>query len=673
MKSAALPRFLFVSFLILLHINIISAQTVISPGVQHCAEKRIKAGAVPITFTSNSTPQHSYDVLNYTLNLDLYSCFASPYSKAFKGSNTITFLVDSVLSAITLDAVKSSIVFDSVSLQGKSFLQATNTASITLDKSHAVGDTVAVKIYYHHLNVSDNAFYATSGFVFTDCEPEGARYWFPCWDKPSDKATTDITAKVPKAAKLGSNGSLKDTVKSSDSTWYHWVSRDPMSTYLMAITAKSGYNLDIVYWKKPSNPSDSIPLFFYWNTGESSTNLSSMKTKVPLMATYYSSLFGEHPFEKNGFATLNSSFTSGGMENQTLTSLCADCWDETTVSHEFSHQWFGDMITCGTWADLWLNEGFATYIESLWLEHYYSTTKYKSDLASKASYYLSNNPGFAIYNPDWAITTPDINTLFDVAITYDKGGCVLHMLRYVLGDTVFFSALKSYAADTDFRFKNILTSDFVQKMNTVTGQDLTWFFNEWVYSANHPTYTNTYSITSVGTNSWLVKFTAKQTQSSPSFFQMPLEIKIGFSNSTDTTIRVSNTSNGQIFSWNFSKQPTSVTFDPNSNILLKTATLSLVSDVEEISAPVHSYQMEQNYPNPFNPTTRITYTLGAGEDVLIRVYDVMGHELRTLVKEHQPEGVHEIQFSGEDLPSGAYYYQIRAGSFSQTKKMMLLK
>lgn len=669
MKSAVSFRFLSALLLIILYSGLAVAQT----GAPRCAEKRMKSGVSPSMFAANSTKSHSYDVLNYTLNLDIYSCFSSPYSKAFKASNTITFLVDSVLSSITLDAVKTSIVIDSVSLQGKSFSQSSTTATITLDKSHAVGDTVSVKIYYHHLNVSDDAFFASGGFVFTDCEPEGARNWFPCWDKPSDKATTDITVKVPKSVKLGSNGLLKDTVKSSDSLWYHWVSRDPVATYLTVITAKSGYNLDIVYWKKPSNPSDSIPFYFYWNTGESTSNLADMKTKVPQMATLYSSLFGEHPFEKNGFATLNSSFTSGGMENQTLTSLYANGWEETTISHEFSHQWFGDMITCGTWADLWLNEGFATYIESLWLEHYYGTSEYKSDLASKANYYLSNNPGWAIYNPDWAVTTPDINTLFDVAITYDKGGCVLHMLRYVLGDTLFFSAVKSYAMDNDFRFKNILTSDFIQKMNTVTGQDLTWFFNEWIYSANHPVYANTYSITSVGTNLWTVKFTAKQTQSNPSFFKMPLEIKIGFSNNTDTTIRVMNTANGDIFAWNFTKQPTTVTFDPNNNILLKTATLKLVTGVEESKSAPHSYQMDQNYPNPFNPSTRISYELGAPEDVVIRVYDVMGHELKTLVKEHQSAGRHEIQFSGEDMPSGAYYYQIRAGQFSQTKKMMLLK
>ena len=644
-----------------------------SLGVQRCAEKRQKISAHAITENANNAPQHTFDVLNYTLNLDIYSCFTSPYSKAFKASEIITFVVDTALSSITLDAVKSSIVIDSIGLKGKSFSQSTNTTTITLNQTYQPKDTVSVKINYHHLNVSDNAFYANGGYVFTDCEPEGARYWFPCWDKPSDKATTDITVKVPKSAKLGSNGLLKDTVKSSDSLWYHWVSRDPVATYLTVITAKSGYNLDIVYWKKPSNPLDSIPLFFYWNSGETTSKLTAMKTEVPLMATYFSSIFGEHPFEKNGFATLNGDFTSGGMENQTLTSLCSNCWDESTVSHEFSHQWFGDMITCGTWADLWLNEGFATYNESLWLEHYYGYTDYKSDLVTKANEYMNGNPGWAIYNPDWAKTTPDINTLFNVAITYDKGGCVLHMLRYVLGDTVFFKTIKAYATDPELRFKSIITSDFVQKINTASGQDLTWFFNEWIYSANHPTYANTYAIRTNGTNAYTVRFTAKQTQTSPAFFQMPLEVKVTFSDNTDTTVRVMNTTNGQLFSWDFTKQPKTVTFDPNDNILLKTATLNQTTGIAENVTTPHAYELGQNYPNPFNPATAIHYEIGNVEDVLLRVYDVMGNEITTLIKEHQSAGHHEIVFNGENLPSGSYYIQLRAGSFSQTKKMMLLK
>jgi aminopeptidase N len=119
------------------------------------------------------------------------------------------------------------------------------------------------------------------------------------------------------------------------------------------------------------------------------------------------------------------------MENQTLITLCSNCWDATTVAHEFSHQWFGDAVTCGTWADVWLNEGFATYCEALWSEYNGGYTAYKNTINSRVNSYFSQNPGWPIYNPQWAVITPNSNTLYNYAITYCKGAGVLHMLRYI--------------------------------------------------------------------------------------------------------------------------------------------------------------------------------------------------------------------------------------------------
>lgn len=298
---------------------------------------------------SPNTPKHSFDVLNYKLNLDIRSCFISPYPKTFSASNEIRFRVDTSLSSIRLNAVNTSLTIDSVRLAAATFTHSSNILTINLDRTYAAGETVTVKIYYRHNNVTDVGFYVSGGMVFTDAEPEGARCWYPCWDKPSDKATIDLTAKTPATVKLGSNGRLADSTTVGDSTWFHWVSRDPMSTYLVVMSAKVNYGLHILYWHKISNPNDSIPIRFYYNIGE---NPAPMEQIILPMITRYSTLFGEHPFEKNGFATLNNQFVWGGMENQTLTSLCPGCWQEYYVSHEFAHQWFGDMITCGTWADL---------------------------------------------------------------------------------------------------------------------------------------------------------------------------------------------------------------------------------------------------------------------------------------------------------------------------------
>ncbi|MEK9136532.1 MAG: M1 family aminopeptidase, partial [Bacteroidota bacterium] len=561
---------LFVALALLLS-SIAASQDNAVKGAEQCSQKKSTAAHTPFLGDSPGSPRHAYDVLNYKLDLDIRSCFISPYPKSFTANEIISFRVDTALSSIQLHAVNTSLTIDSVKLAGTSFTHASNILTVNLNRTYVPGETTSVRIYYRHNNVTDNAFYVSNGMVFTDCEPEGARKWFPCWDRPSDKATIDLTAKTPANAKLGSSGRLADSTTVGDTTWFHWVSRDPVATYLVVMSARVNYVLDIVYWRKISNPNDSIPIRFYSNPGE---NTTAARARIGSMTTQFSQLFGEHPFEKNGFATLNNQFPWGGMENQTLTSLCPNCWGENLMSHEYSHQWFGDMITCATWADIWLNEGFATYCEALWYEYTGGYASYKSDILSDASSYLSGNPGRPIYVPAWVNTTPPNGELFNYAMTYAKGACVLHMLRYVLGDSTFFAGIKAYATDVvNFKHNSAVTADFITKLNQVTGQDLTWFF-QWVYQPNHPVYANTYNITPLGGGLWQVGFKARQTQTNPPFFTMPIVVKISFA-SGDTSIRVMNNVNNQVFAWRFTRQPTSVLFDPNNDIVIKQGTTTV--------------------------------------------------------------------------------------------------
>jgi aminopeptidase N len=548
---------------------------------------------------------------------------------------------------------------------------STNLVTIILDRTYNPNEQVTIKIYYRHNNVSDQAFYSlTSGYVYTDCEPEGARYWFPCWDRPSDKALTDITVKVPSNVLLGSNGRLQDSTVLADSIWYHWVSRDPMSTYLVVLTGKTGFTYDVVWWHKISNPNDSIQIRLYYAPGE---NITPTKNAIADMTTFYSQKFGEHPFEKNGFASVSG--YGGGMENQTLTTIYPTGWSSVVglISHEFGHQWFGDMITCGTWADIWLNEGFATYLESLYTEHISGYAAYKTYVTSNATYYLSHNPGFPIYNPSWAITTPPNGTLFNTAITYYKGACVLHMLRYTIGDSLFFAALKGYATDTvNFRLNNSVTDDFTTKISAIAGQDLTWFMDEWVKQANHPAYANSYGIANLGSGNWRVNFKAIQTQTNTVFHKMPITIKISFTTGPDTTVRVMNDANNQTFAFNFNRQPTVVVFDPNDDILLKTATLT--QGIKNISDVIpDKYNMYQNYPNPFNPTTNIKFDVAKKSLVKINVYDVTGRVISELVNQELTPGKYEVNWNGAGQASGVYFYKIETGEFVKTMRMILVK
>jgi len=563
---------LFAFLFTIVNFNLLAQEE--TKGSVYCSQKKSNSSLMKIE-NLMSGPLHSFDVLDYNLDIDIYNCFVSPYPKSFTANVIVTFKVDSTLNSISLNAVNTSLVIDSVGFSGLSFSHSSNFLNINLDRTYAVGETTQVKIYYHHNNVSDNAFYASNGLVFTDCEPEGARKWFPCWDKPSDKATVELRAKTPASVKLGSNGRLADSITMADTTYYHWVSRDPVATYLVVIAAKVNYGLDIVYWVNPSNPNDSLPIRFYYNAGE---NITAAKQRIIPMTTYFSQTFGEHPFEKNGFATVNNQFPWGGMEDQTLTILCPNCWSEYLMAHEYAHQWFGDMITCATWADIFLNEGFATFSEALWSGSKAGYSAYKQDINDDANYYFNNNPGWAISNPNWAIVTPPTNSLFNTAISYRKGSCVLHMLRYVLGDTQFFNGLKSYTADPSLKYKSAVISDFKNAMAFSSGQNLDWFFDQWIYQPNHPVYQNGYYFSQNG-SLWEVGFQAKQTQTNTVFFTMPIEIKITFTSGSDTLIKVMNDVNNQMYYFTFSQQPSAIQFDPNNQIVLKSATLQQIAPV----------------------------------------------------------------------------------------------
>jgi aminopeptidase N len=676
----------FSTLLIVILAGNIFAQFEFESGAEHCSHKKSNSPYQLILGDSPNSPKHKFDVLDYKISLDIRHCFLSPFPRNFNANVIVKFRIDTALSSIQLNAVNTSLQINSVSMAGVSFTHSNNILTITLNRTYNPNEIAEVRIDYQHLNVADNAFYVSqngNGMVFTDCEPEGARKWYPCWDKPSDKATFDITVKVPLNVRLGSNGRLNDSLVTGDSLYYHWISRDPLPTYLAVLTGRVNYNLDIVYWHKISNPADSVPIRFYWNTGENVTALNNIKNKIGPMTTWFSQNFGEHPFEKNGFCTIasGSGFTWGGMENQTLTSLAYNYWqNESIVAHEFMHQWFGDMITCGTWADIWLNEGFATWGDAFWTENQSGYSAYKSKIISNANGYL-NAPQYhswSIYNPQWAIITPSNNELFNYQITYLKSSCVVHMLRYVLGDSLFFAAIKSYATDTaNFKFKSAVTDDFIAKVSQVAGQDLTWYTNQWVKNPAHPVYANIYQFTTNSGSSWTVGFQAKQTQSNTPFHRMPLTLKITFaSGPPDTIIRVDNTVNEQIWYWNFNRQPSGFTFDPNNDIVLKqgTTTQGIIQGVIIGTELPFEYALHQNFPNPFNPVTKIKFDLPERNNVMLKIYNVLGEVVAVpMNNENRPAGKYTLEFDASNLPSGVYYYELTAGDFSESRKMVLVK
>jgi aminopeptidase N len=613
-------------------------------------------------------PAYAFHTLNYRMSIDIYHCFSNPFPKSFNATLICSLKADSTLHSVKLNADTSSLWIDSVSLDGVSFSHANNFLNVDLDRYYDPGETFDIKIYYRHRDVDDGAFFAGNGMVFTNCEPERARNWFPCHDVPSDKATFDLTATTPVNVTLGSNGILIDSTIQGDTLYYHWVSANPLATYLAVIAAADNYILKILYWHKLSDPSDSIPIRFYYRPGEDPDPVANV---ILSLTDFYSQTFCEYPFQKVGFASLNELFSGGGMENQTLITLCSTCWRESLAAHEFAHMWVGDLVTCATWSDIWLNEGLATWTTVYWQEHNLGYESYKSFLINMyAKPYLANNPGYAISDSSWAKRTPSFDTLFNTYITYEKGACMVHQLRYVLGDSLFFSVLKAYVSDTTLRYKSATIGDLMRITNKVTGANYNWFFHDWVFQPNHPYYQNTYDLLQNGADSYTLRFLTKQTQIVPSFFRMILPLKIIFADSTDTLVRVMNTINNQLFSFTFGKQPVRLIFDPDTNIMLKEGSTSL--GIIEIAGNAIPFILSQNVPNPAAKKTAIPYILQVPMHVRLEIFDISGKSISVPFNEYKPAGRFIFTLDCSGLRPGTYFYRMTAGKYEATKKMVIM-
>jgi hypothetical protein len=316
-----------------------------------------------------------------------------------------------------------------------------------------------------------------------------------------------------------------------------------------------------------------------------------------------------------------------------------------------------------TWPDIWLNEGFATYCVALYRERKYGLPDYWSYMTSQINAALSAVGSVHVQD------TSALSSLFNSALVYSKGATVLHMLRHVMGDSLFFRAMKQYAGDARFRFKTASTRDFQSVCESVCGRSLSYFFNEWIFGEGYPRYEFAWGTRRVG-SSFVVTATISQTNGTgnPSFFTMPIDLRFsgaGF----DTAVTVFNDHQGQTFTFNFPKPPATLELDPDSWIL-KIASL----------APPKEYDLLQNYPNPFSSTTMIRFDLPVASRVHLDVFNALGQLVRSIRLDGIYEaGRHTIEFSpdgsdGSRLASGVYYYRLSvSGKPIQVRRMIYLR
>ncbi len=339
------------------------------------------------------------------------------------------------------------------------------------------------------------------------------------------------------------------------------------------------------------------------------------------------------------------------MEHQTMTFLGKNAFNAEIIAHELAHQWFGDMITCGSWHDIWLNEGFATYCAGLRYEFIDSQYWYLWKLNNISN--VCNYPAGSVYCSD----TTSVNRIFDGRLSYSKGALLLHMLRWVVGDTAFFNGMKSYANDSALKYKFALTNDFKAHMESASGRDLTEFFADWYTGQGYPKYT--VNVGQSTENAASVTIYQSQSNFSVSFFEMPVPVQF-FGAEKDTIIVFNHKFSGEMFDINPGFTITSIKFDPD--LWLISANNKVTLGIDDLPAGKELKLM----PNPANDFLMIRHTLGK-----ISSFDILTMDGKTQVSTLKKQGSDYFEIDTRNLKPGIYLLRIWYKEGSVTRKFMV--
>lgn len=481
-------------------------------------------------------------------------------------------------NTVELDA--AGLDFESVKLEPRGadlkFETRGDKIIIALGKSFSPKDLIKIRLKYsakpkkgvYFVNArSDGAALLHEAQIWTQGEAEESRFWFPSYDFPDDKATTEQFLTVEQDETAISNGELTETLQNADGTkTFHFKMPLPHSVYLTSFI--------IGKYVKFTDSYKTVPLAVYLYPGkEFLYNQAFSNTKE--MLRIYEELTGiAYPFNKYE-QTIVGQFKLGGMENITATTLSdRDIFYsdrnlrlvEDIISHEISHSWFGNLVTCRNWAELWLNEGFATFMEAAFREKKYGRDDYLQKIREDRDVYFAEESQISrkhgLFNQ---LARPD-DSIFD-AVTYQKGSAVVHTLRETVGDNVFWKAVNVYL--TRHKLANVETPDLQKVFEEVSKKDLNWFFAQWIYGAGYPRLDVRYRY---NPETKMINFIVSQTQktedNTPAAFILPMEIEIRTANGT-VNEKITITKREETFSLNVPDAPTRVAFDKDLKIPLK--------------------------------------------------------------------------------------------------------
>jgi aminopeptidase N len=636
-------------------------------------EHKFVLRSIPETENARMDSVHSFDVRHYQLNLNVPMT-----SIAYSGLERIKFVPrEANFDTFNLNFV--NLTCDSVKRAGinLTFLTNSNRLKITLDRVFNIGETCLVDIFYRRLAGANTygVYYYPRGtypaIIYTTTEPIDSRYWFPCFDENWDKAEQgcEINVTVSDSFMVCSNGLLDSVRTSAGLKTFYWKEKYPIPTYLMTFT--SSIYATYSHWFHPT-VNDSIEIKYYIWRVDSSRSVSAFAHVVDMMQFFSSdSMYGPYPFEKYGMNAV-SPFQWGGMENQTMTMIHRS-WlngDDDGIAHEMSHMWWGDKVTCFSWKHIWLNEGFATYSDALYMKHQQGQSYFANLMSSRATSYFNEDATsrLPLYNPP-------INNLFTWGHTYCKASWLQHMLRYLEGDTtntngIFFQTMRVYG--DSFRYGNATTDDYCRIHEQMTGLDLDWFFNEWVYQAGYPKYYynwRTELLPNPNQYRIITQISQNNGNLAPAVFHMPLQFRFTAYN-FDTTVTRPITMSPQIDTFILTASPSSMVLDPNNWVLKR-----IYLGIEENDSPLSTNRISlEVLPNPTRGQVKISYNLPTTQKAKITIYNRSGQAVKTFTANKQNfqiwDGKDEL---GKQVSSGVYFIKLTTQNKSYSEKIIFFQ
>ena len=568
-----------------------------------------KNAANKIAYKANTNTVH-YDVKYHRLLWEV-----DPAVAQIKGEVTTYFSALDDMDEIVFDLADNMSV-SAVNQRGSplSFSQNDNDElTIDLPTTQKQGTLDSLTVIYQGNPVSSGfgSFeISTHGLsntpvLWTLSEPYGAKGWWPCKQDLIDKIDSiDIYIKHPENYKAASNGLLISEITDAGQTTTHWRHQYPIPAYLIAI-AVTNYT---VYKESPGGLEFDIVNYVYPENLDAVKSQTGITTDIMIL---FNDLFEMYPFanEKYGHAQFG---WGGGMEHTTMTFMGG--WSRGLIAHELAHQWFGNKITCGSWEDIWLNEGFATYLDGLVRENFDGETAFSQWRKSMVNS-ITSSPSGSTFVSD----TTSVGRIFSSRLSYRKGAMILHMLRYKLGDDAFFKAVKNYLADPQLAFSYAKTLDLQRHLEAESDLSLDEFFKDWYYGEGFPTYELVWN---QNANDQIIHFRVSQEQShaSVSFFDMPLPITVNGPSGEKEKLRLEVSENDQVFSMPLDFQVVSVQIDPDTQLISGKNRSILGLDEESLEKIISIF------PNPVDDQLSVSSN-GILHIRKISIYNVLGEKL----------------------------------------------